>query len=333
MNAGRPHILVTNWAFPETRERLAALGSVDANPDRTVWDQKEIVRRAAGADALMAFMPDCVDAAFLERCPRLRVVACALKGYDNFDVEACTAAGVWLAIVPDLLTEPTAELAVGLAIGLGRMIRDGDAIVRSGAFDGWRPILYGSGLDGSTVAIVGMGHVGRAIAQRLSGFGCRMLGVDPGAAALPGNVAACDLDEALAASDYVFVAAPLTPATHHLINRNALERLEPGALLINVGRGSVVDEAAVADALEGGRLGGYAADVFEMEDWALPDRPRRLDRRLLQHPRTLLTPHLGSAVERVRRMIEMRAADNIADALAGQRPRDAINVPAVRLAG
>lgn len=322
----RPHILVTNWVYPETLDRLSAIGTVDANPDRTVWLEDEIIRRAAEADAIMAFMPDRIDAAFLGQCRRLRVVACALKGFDNFDVDACTVAGVWLAIVPDLLTAPTAELALGLAIGLGRMIRDGDAIVRSGAFEGWRPILYGTGLDGSTVTVVGMGHVGRAIAQRLSGFGCRILGADP-KADMPSGVTGRDLDGALADSDFVILAAPLTPVTHHFIGREAIAKMKSGALLINVGRGSVVNETAVVEALESGALGGYAADVFEMEDWALPDRPMAIDPRLRQHPRTLFTPHLGSAVERVRRGIELRAADNIADVLAGKRPRDAINEP------
>ena len=322
----RPRILVTNWAYPETLDRLSAIGTVDANPDRTAWPHSEIIRRAAESDAVLAFMPDRVDAAFLSQCRRPRVIACALKGFDNFDVGACTAAGVWLAIVPDLLTEPTAELAVGLAIGLGRMIRDGDAIVRSGAFEGWRPILYGAGLDGSTVTIVGMGHVGRAIARRLSGFGCRILGVDP-QSDMPSGVVGRDLNSALADSDFAILAAPLTPATHHLIDRKAIAEMKPRTLLINVGRGSVVDETAVADALESDALGGYAADVFEVEDWALPDRPMAIDPRLREHPRTLFTPHLGSAVERVRRAIELRAVDNIADALAGKRPRDAINEP------
>lgn len=322
----RPHILVTNWVYPETLDRLTAIGTVDANPSRAVWPQDEIIRRAAEADAIMAFMPDRIDAAFLVQCARLRIISCALKGYDNFDVGACTAAGVRLAIVPDLLTEPTAELALGLAIGLGRMIRDGDVIVRSGAFEGWRPILYGIGLDGSTVTVVGMGHVGRAIAQRLSGFGCRILGVDP-KADMPSGVTSRDLDGALADSDFVILAAPLTLASQHVIGREAITKMKQAALLINVGRGSVVDEAAVVDALEGDALGGYAADVFEMEDWALPDRPIAIDPRLRKHPRTLFTPHLGSAVERVRRAIELRAAGNIVDALAGKRPRDAINEP------
>ena len=246
-------------------------------------------------------------------------------------MEACTAAGVWVSIVPDLLTEPTAELAVGLAIGLARNIRDGDALVRSGAFEGWRPVLYGTGLDGSIVSIVGMGRVGRAVAQRLSGFGCRILGIDP-AAEMPAGVTREDLDTALATSDFIILCAPLTPGSHHQIGADALARMKPGALLINIGRGSVVDESAVAAALEAGSLGGYAADVFEMEDWALPDRPKAIDERLRTHPRTLFTPHLGSAVTRVRQAIEMRAVDNIADVLEGRPPRDAINAPEKSLA-
>lgn len=324
MILARPRILVTNRVFPETLERLSALGTVEANPNDTRRPQHEILRRARDADAIMAFMSDCIDADFVRQCRRLRIVACALKGFDNFDIEACTRTGIWVSIVPDLLTEPTAELAIGLTIGLGRMIRDGDAIVRAGRFEGWRPILYGTGLHGATVAIIGMGRLGVAIAQRLSGFGCRLLGVDPHAA-MPAGVTGCSLDAALAESDVVILAVPLTAATRHLIGRDAIAGMKRGALLINIGRGSVADENAVLAALMDGTLGGYAADVFEMEDWALPDRPRVIDRRLRMHPRTLFTPHLGSAVARVRREIELRAAENIADALAGRRPRDAVN--------
>ena len=326
-----PRILVTNWAHTETLAQLSAIGLVDANPSRTVWSRAELQRRAADVDAILAFMPDCIDRPFLEHCRRLSIVACALKGCDNFDIEACTESGIWVTIVPDLLTEPTAELAVGLAVSLGRMIRQGDEIVRSGAFDGWRPILYGTGLDGAIVAVVGMGQVGRAIVKRLGGFGCRILGVDPNAE-LPSGVIRSELNPSLQESDFIILAAPLTAATRHLIGKDAITRMRPGALLINVGRGSVVDELAVAAALESGALGGYAADVFEMEDWALPDRPGLLDPRLRAHPRTLFTPHLGSAVESVRRAIELRAVDNIADALAGRRPRDAMNDPPMKVA-
>ncbi|MBY0338765.1 MAG: hydroxyacid dehydrogenase [Acetobacteraceae bacterium] len=312
-------ILVTHWVEEEVLDRLRQVGAVDANPARETWPAGEVARRAADATAMMAFMPDTVDAAFLDAAPRLKVIACALKGFDNFDVAACTARGVHVSIVPDLLTEPTAELAVGLAIGLGRNIREGDALVRAGGFAGWRPILYGFGLDGSTVGILGFGAVGRAIARRLQGFGCEIIWHDPAA---EGSTGFHDL---LARSDLLICAAPLTPATRHMVGRDALAFLRPGALLVNVGRGSVVDEAAVLAALEMGLLGGYAADVFEFEDWALADRPREVAPALRTHPRTLWTPHLGSAVVAVRRAIAERAADNILDALAGRRPRDAIN--------
>jgi phosphonate dehydrogenase len=316
-----PRILVTNWIDDAAREFLGRLGDVDAPATHDVPDPSWVRGRAESADAMMAFMPDTVDASFLAAAPRLRIVACALKGFDNFDVAACSRAGVWVSIVPDLLTAPTAELAVGLAIGLARHVRAGDAFVRSGRFQGWRPELYGTGLDGSSVGIVGHGRVGRAIEARLAGFGCEVAVHDP---AHPGSI---QLDALLARADYLFVAAPMAPGTRHLIGAAALARLKPGALLINVGRGSTVSEAAVAEALENGRLGGYAADVFEMEDWALPDRPRAIDPRLLASSRTLFSPHLGSAVARVRAGIALAAARNIADVFEGKRPRDAINEP------
>ncbi|MGL5114802.1 MAG: NAD(P)-dependent oxidoreductase, partial [Beijerinckiaceae bacterium] len=189
-------MLVTNWVHEPVIERLAARLDVEANPGRAPWPADEVRRRAAGCDAMLAFMPDCVDRAFLAACPRLKMIGCALKGFDNFDLAACAAAGVRVSIVPDLLTEPTAELAVGLAIGLARKVRHGDALVRSGTFEGWRPVLYGAGFDGATVAIIGMGAVGRAIARRLAGFGCRLLGVDP-AARMPDGVAAVEMKDAL----------------------------------------------------------------------------------------------------------------------------------------
>jgi phosphonate dehydrogenase len=326
MKPARPRIVVSNWVHDDALARLAAIDEVDANRAREPWSRAELAERVAPADALLAFMTDHVDADFLAACPRLKVIACALKGADNFDVEACTAAGVWVTIVPDLLTEPTAELAVALALGLGRRLREADALMRAGTFAGWRPILYGIGLDRSVVGIVGLGAVGSAIARRLAGFGCCLLGVDPGRAVPPG-VARCDLVTALVTSDYLILAVPLAADTFHLIGRDALGRVKGGALLVNVGRGSVVDEAAVADALANGTLGGYAADVFEMEDWARPDRPRTIEPRLLSHPRTLFTPHLGSAVDRVRRDIALQAADDIADALCGRAPRHAVNEP------
>ena len=145
-----------------------------------------LAARAARASALLVFMPDRVDVPLLDACPELRIVAGAFKGADNVDVEACTARGVWVTVVPDLLSASTAELAVGLIIAVARRIREGDAAVRGGQFAGWRPALYGTGLEGTAVGIVGMGSLGRAIARRLSGFGCRLAYTDPAVAEAEG---------------------------------------------------------------------------------------------------------------------------------------------------
>jgi phosphonate dehydrogenase len=280
----------------------------------------------------MAFMPDVLDEEFLGVCPRLKVVAAALKGYDNFDVPAMTRRGIWFTLVPDLLTDPTAELAVALLLGLARRVLEGDAFMRSGEFHGWRPELYGTGLHERAVGIIGMGAVGRAVARRLAGFGMEIHYYDPrrlnrfdeihlGVTYLP-------LDHLLSLSSFVILCAPLAADNFHLLNQRTIAAMKPGAYLVNVGRGSVVDEQAVAEALDSGRLAGYAADVFEMEDALRPERPDSIPKALLENrSKTLFTPHLGSAVADVRRKIELRAALNILQALRGETPRDAVNHP------
>jgi phosphonate dehydrogenase len=325
----RPRVVLTHWVHPEVIEVLEREFDIVANPTRDTLPRDEVLRRCADARAVMAFMPDRVDRAFLDAAPHLNVVAAALKGYDNCDVGACTERGVWFTIVPDLLTAPTAELTVALMLGLGRRVLEGDRLVRSGSFDGWKPILYGTGLAGATVGLVGMGAVGRAVAARVKGFEARVLYYDPGPderLADVGNAERVELAVLLARSDFIVLVAPLTGDSLHLINRATLARLKPGCCLINTGRGSVVDEEAVAEALSAGHLAGYAADVFALEDWSRADRPRHIPQALLDQPaRTLFTPHLGSAVDVVRRDIALAAARSIGQALRGEVPDGAVN--------
>jgi phosphonate dehydrogenase len=325
--AHTPKIIISNRVHDEVRQRLAAFGQVQMNEALEPWSPQELASHAADASAMMGFMTDCVDATLLSAAPRLRIVACALKGFDSYDINACTRAGVWASIVPDLLTEPTAELALGLAISLARHVVQGDQYLRGQPFKGWRAQFYGTGLHGSVVAVIGLGRVGRAIVDRLQGFGCaRILGVDTVAA--PPGVQAASLHDAMAQADYVFVAVPLTAESLHLIGAAELALAKPGQLMVNVGRGSVVNEEAVTDALYASQIGGYAADVFACEDWGLANRPTAIPERLLAHPATLFTPHIGSAVRRVRIAIEHRAADNIIAVLEEHVPPDAINAPA-----
>ena len=324
----RARILVTHRPFPETVELLRSVGTVVHPGKRDTFTLRERLRQAARADAMLAFMPDHVDDGFLAACPRLRIVAGALKGYDNIDVRACARRGVWLTIVPDELTVPTAELVIGSMIALARNVRAGDEHVRSPGFRGWRPQLYGRGLAGSRIGLVGFGAIGRAVAERLHPFGATLFYSDRRSAGAATErrlgLKRLALPDLLRRADFVVLGMPLTEATLHLIDERALRRMKPGAFLVNPARGSLVDERAVLRALDSGRLAGYAADVFAFEDLARADRPLGIPRPLLRHPRTLLTPHLGSAVVDVRRRIELRAARNIVAALRGRRPPDAV---------
>lgn len=332
MSMIRPRVVVTHWVHPEVAGYLA--GFCDAEiPSREegVWAREKVAALAAGADGLIACMADSIDEAFVASCPRLRVVAATLKGYDNFDAEACTRHGVWLTIVPDTIIAPTAELAIGLTIGLMRKIPQGDAQVRGGGYAGWRPQLYGATLSGTTAGITGMGQLGQAIARRLAGFEAEIIyhdarPLDPETEQALA-VSYRSLEQAATASDVLIIALPLNPRTRCLIDAELIRLMRPGAFVVNVGRGSVADEDAVASALEDGRLGGYAADVFATEDWLLPGRPSSIPGRLLRHPRTLFTPHLGSAVDDVRRRMSLQAARQVRQVLDGQRPDHAVNQP------
>ena len=179
---------------------------------------------------------------------------------------------------------------------------------------------------------MGFGKVGHAIAERRCGFRCRISAHDISGQDIPphldGRIVLTGLGELLASSDFIVLALPLMPSTMHLIDARAIAAMRPGALLINPARGSLVDEAAVAEAIADGHLGGYAADVFECEDWARADRPRSIDARLVAGAgQTVLTPHIGSAVIGARREIEASAARSIIQALRGEAPSGAINIP------
>jgi phosphonate dehydrogenase len=176
MTARRPRVVVTHWVHPEVVEYLAGFCHPSL-PSREVgvWSRAQVLDRAADAEGLITCMADSIDDAFLARCRQLRVVSATLKGYDNFDAQACARRGIWLTVVPDTIIAPTAELAVGLVIGIMRRVGEGDRQIRDGGFSGWRPQLYGSSLDRATVGLVGMGPLGQAVTERLAVFGSRIV--------------------------------------------------------------------------------------------------------------------------------------------------------------
>jgi phosphonate dehydrogenase len=320
----RPLVLVSHPLRAAARDLLNSACDVRVLAG---WTGRATVETEHTAGALV-FMRDAIDRALLERMPRLLIVAGALKGTDNVDLQECTRRGIWVSACADMLTVPTAELAFGLLLGLARRIREADEFVRGDSFTGWQPGMYGRMLCASTLGIIGMGSVGQAVASRAYAFGMRVLYCDPDAPACSiAGAERVELEDLLVESDVLMPLLPLTSTSRGLIDQQTIAKMRSGALIVNVARGSIVREDAIAQALNDGRLGGYAADVFALEDASIEDRPRRVHRGLLEHPRTLFTPHLGSAIASVREQIEIDAATNILAALAGDTPPGAVNSP------
>ena len=256
---------------------------------------EELQARAVGCGCLVTMPGDPVDGAVLAAGP-VRLVAQHAVGYDNVDLAACTAQGTLVTHTPGVLTDATADLAMALLLSLARRVVEGDAMVRSGKFSGWKPtLLRGLELSGSRLGIVGHGRIGRAVAARAAAFGMEVVHHS--------RTGGMPLAELLATSDVVSLHCPLTPATHHLIGAAELRAMKPTALLINTSRGPVVDEAALVDALRQGWIGGAALDVFEHEPAVHPG--------LAGLDSVVLCPHLGSATWRTRRAMAQMVAHSV----------------------
>ncbi|MCA9580242.1 MAG: D-glycerate dehydrogenase [Myxococcales bacterium] len=275
--------------------------------------REEILQEARGAAALVTTLSQRVDGDLLDALPTLRVVSNYAVGYDNIDVPACTARGIWVGHTPDVLTDATADLAMALLLAVARRLPEGEAMVRAGDFGGpWHPRkLLGMDLSGATLGIVGMGRIGRAVAHRAKAFGMRILHSSR-SSGLP-------LPELLAQADAVSLHCPLTEETHHLFDASRFAEMKRGSILINTARGPIVDEGALVAALEGGVLRGAGLDVYEREPAVHPGLVDRRD--------VVLLPHVGSATEGARRGMAERAIDNAARVLRGEEPLSAVNRP------
>jgi glyoxylate reductase len=306
----KPLVLITRRLALAPRDVLGTGIDVDQHDDESVLPRAELLRRVHGAGALLPTLADRVDGELLDAAPRLRVVANHAVGYDNVDVAACTARGVWVTNTPDVLTDSTADLAWALILALARRLREGERLIRSGGFKGWAPtMLLGRELRGRTLGILGYGRIGRAVARRAEGFGMRVVFTARG-----GGVS---FDELLERSDVISIHCPLTQQTHHLFGAAELLRMKRGALLVNTARGPIVDEAALVAVLEQGHLGGAALDVFEQEPAVHPGLVGRDD--------VVLLPHLGSATQETREAMARIALEQVELVLRGEHPRTAVN--------
>jgi glyoxylate reductase len=285
-------------------------GGLDATPARV----REIV---AGADVLVADPSVRVDSELLDSAgPGLRLVANFAVGYDNVDLEECRRRKVAVTNTPDVLTNATAELALGLTLSAARLLSQAERDLRSGVWRGWDPAAYrGMELSGATVGVVGLGRIGARYAELLSGFGIELLYTSrspkPEAEARLG-AARLPLDDLLRRSDVVSLHLPGGADTRHLIDAASLRLMGRHAVLVNTARGSLVDLEAVAAALREDRLGAAGLDVYEGE----PDVPQAI----LEAPRTVLTPHIGSATVKARDAMARTVAENVIAVLDGREP-------------
>jgi gluconate 2-dehydrogenase len=321
MSITSPRVAVCARVFPESLAKLEAAGfTVHAHQADNALQGEQLVAWAQDAEALLISASSRIDAAMLEQLPNLKVIANIGVGYNNIDVAAATARGIPVSNTPDVLTETTADLAWALMFAAARRISESERWLRDGqwksmSMDGW----LGMDIHGSTLGIIGMGRIGSAVARRAMGFGMRVLYHNR--TALPAEdtpgVTWVDKETLLKEADHVILVVPYSPATHHLIGANELALMKPTAVLVNIARGGVVDDVALAHALQSGKLGAAGVDVFENEP--------NIAKELLNAPNAVLTPHIGSATKRTRLGMVDLAVDNLLDWQAGKTLRNSVN--------
>ena len=324
----KPKILSTRELFPAARDILDKHFEVDYGKPGEQISRSELLKRVADKEGLVCLLTEKVDEELLAAAPKLRIAATVSVGFDHIDVPACTKHKVIATNTPGVLDDTTADFAWALLMAIARRLIEGDETMRAGAWPGWDfDQLLGGDVWGKTLGIIGFGRIGRGVAQRAQGFHMRVLYSD--AVKAPADVEKelraefVDRDRLFRESDFISLHVPLLPDTRHLISKDNLDKMKRTAYLINTSRGPVVDEAALADALQQKKIAGAALDVFEAEPKANP--------ALLGRKDVILTPHIASASVETRTKMAVMAANNLVAYFEGKRPPNALNADALGL--
>lgn len=319
----KPAVLIARAVFPEVVQRLSQRFELVTNQDDAQWSFTELCQQMQGKLGALTTGSERIDAELLAACPQLRICANMAVGYNNFDLAAMTAAGVLGTNTPDVLTETTADFGFALLMATARRMAESERFLRAGHWNRWRYDMFaGAEVHGSTLGILGMGRIGQAIARRAClGFGMKVLyhNRTPLAADL---AAACGAtwvskEQLLANSDHLMLVLPYSPLVHHLIGEAELAQMKRTATLVNIARGGIVDDAALAKALRNGQIAAAGLDVFEDEPKVHPD--------LLVVPNVVLTPHIASATTQTRLAMANLAADNLIGYLTAGKPLTPLN--------
>lgn len=314
-------VLATHQLFEPARKILQEHCEVEywEKPERP--PREEVLRRVQGKEALVCLLTEKVNDELLQAAPKLKIAANVAVGFDNIDVAACTKRGVVATNTPGVLDETTADFAWTLLMAVGRRLLEGDALARSGNWNGWDlDQLVGADVWGKTLGIVGFGRIGRAMARRASGFQMKVIYTDAVRAApnIEKELGAefRDMNALLAEADFISVHTPLLPETRGLFNAEKFGRMKRTAFLINTSRGPVVNEGDLVEALESGKIAGAALDVFEKEPAIHPG---------LRRSNVVLAPHIASASLETRTKMAVMAAGNVVAVLQGRRPPNILN--------
>ncbi|HWS04807.1 MAG TPA: D-glycerate dehydrogenase [Burkholderiaceae bacterium] len=319
----KPAILIARAIFAEAVARLSSHFEVEANPDDTIWTKPQLIERLQGKVGAFTTGSERIDAEVLAACPQLQIVANMAVGYNNFDVDAMTAAGVLGTNAPDVLTETTADFGFALLMATARRVTESEHYLRAGLWTKWSYDMFaGAEVHGSTLGILGMGRIGQGIAKRgAHGFGMNVIYHNRSRLALELEVGCkaryVSKEDLLKTADHLVLVVPYSAASHHAIGAAELAMMKPTACLVNIARGGIVDDAALAVALREKRIAAAGLDVFEGEPRVHPD--------LLSVPNVVLTPHIASATIPTRRAMANLAADNLIGFLTQGKPLTPLN--------
>ena len=318
----KPKILSTRPLFPAARAVLEQRFEVDYWTPAERITREELLKRVADKEGLVCLLTEKVDEELLGRAPKLRIAATVSVGYDNIDIAACTRHKVVATHTPGVLDHTTADFAWTLLMAIARRLLEGDAWMRSGTWPGWDlDQLVGGDVWGKTLGVLGFGRIGRGVARRALGFEMKVLYSD--AVRAPEEVERelhaefVDRDRLFRESDFISLHVPLLPDTRHLISHENLDKMKRTAFLVNTSRGPVVDEAALAEALENRKIAGAALDVYEHEPLVHP--------ALLSRRDVILAPHIASASLDTRTKMAVMAANNVVAIFDGRRPPNSLN--------
>ena len=308
--------------IPEPGIKLLEKGfDVEINLENRVLTKEEIIKGVHGKDGLLCLLTDPIDKDVINAEPKLKMISTYAVGYNNINVQTATQRGIPVGNTPDVLTDTTAEMAWALLFSVARRIVEGDRFTRTGKFNGWAPFLMlGQDVSHKTLGVIGTGKIGTAFALKSKGFNMNVLYVDEQKNTILEkelDAKKVELSELLTQSDYISLHVPLLPKTHHLIGEKELHKMKKNAILINTSRGPVIDEKALAKALQEHWIFGAGLDVYEHEP-TITEQLKKLDNVVLQ-------PHSASGTIETRTKMAIMAAENMIAGLHGKIPPHCVN--------